>query len=243
MDKELIESCAKDVREMFEKNYGVTYFGNPFEIISKTGAIIIRFPNNKSLQGFTLKKGDYKCIYINSNDVLGRQHYSCWHEFFHSIDDRNDEKLMISMKQDKSEIEEEAEYFASCMLLDRRELENYIRKKWRSHKNLKQEDLIEIQYKFNVSFQALKRRLMDIYGEEERYYTFTINSKANRKIYEESIKKMGYGLELVSSTEDFCIPNSFIEDIKYNIINKRIELEKANEIFKFLEEKEAEVKW
>lgn len=236
-----IEMVAKKIKKTLKEEYNVEDFRNPFKIISLLdNYIIIRFKNYKEIQGFTLKKGEYRCIYINSADVLGRQYYSCWHEFYHSIDDINE--LRVSRKGDKSPAEEEAEYFAGCMLLDREELDCYIRKKWGNEKKLDEEALVDIQYKFQVSFSALKTRLAEIYNNKS-FYKYNINSPGNREKYESLVKKMGLTLDLISETNDFCIPSSFIANLQSNIISNRVSLEKANKIIDFLSENGVDTKW
>lgn len=239
--KEKIEKYAKNIKKKLRDEFKITDFRDPFKVISLLdNYIIIRFKNDKEIQGFTLKKGEYRCIYINSADVLGRQYYSCWHEFYHSIDDINE--LRVSKKGDKSPAEEEAEYFAGCMILDREELDYYIRKKWGSEKKLDEEALVDIQYNFQVSFSALKTRLAEIYNNKS-FYKYNINSRENREKYESLVKKMGFTLDLISKTNDFCIPSSFIANLKSNIVSKRISLEKANKIIDFLSENEVDTKW
>lgn len=239
--KERIEKVAKFIKKKFREEYKITDFRDPFKVISLLDDyIIIRFKNDKDIQGFTLKKGEYKCIYINSSDVLGRQHYSCWHEFYHCIDDKN--KVTISKKGDKSPAEEEAEYFASCMLLDKEEVEQYIREVWGSEMYLNEEALIKIQYRFNVSFGAIKTRLAEIY-KDTRYFSYNINTVENRKKYEDKVLRLGGDLQLISPTNDFCVPGSFFYNLRENIINNRISLEKGDEIVSFLDENGAEIKW
>ncbi|EPB8146017.1 ImmA/IrrE family metallo-endopeptidase [Clostridium perfringens] len=246
IDIEMIRKIAKSVRGQLSSRYGIEKFDNPFEIISKLEKyIIIRFSNDNKIQGFTTEKNGFKCIYINSNDVLGRQHYSCWHEFFHSIDDRkkiNEGSFEVSITGSNEICEREAEYFASCMLLDKEVLEDYIIQKWGSESNLSELDLIDIQYEFGVSYQALKNKLHEIYNNG-RFYTYTINSIENREKYLEAIKNKGYSTKLVEKTNDFCIPISFKNDLLDCYKNKQITFEKLEKTVKFLDEKEVEFKW
>ncbi|MBE6049826.1 MAG: ImmA/IrrE family metallo-endopeptidase [Clostridium sp.] len=240
-EKKVIEKVAKKIKSKLYNQFGIKDFRDPFKVISSLdGYIIIRFKNDKKIQGFTIKKENYKCIYINSADVLGRQYYSCWHEFYHSIDDVHE--LRISHKGDKSVAEESAEYFAGCMLLDKDELNRYIRIKWGNENNLNEEALIDIQYKFQVSFEALKVRLNEIFNTK-RFYKFKINSIENRKKYEKKVRQLGYDIQLISPTEDFCVPYFFIEDLQKNLIGKRMSMEKISETINFLEEKEVKFKW
>lgn len=239
--KEKIEKVAKNIKKKLIEDYKVTDFSDPFKVISLLdNYIIIRFENDKDIQGFTLKKGDFRCIYINSSDFLGRQNYSCWHEFFHCIDDVNE--VTISKKGDNSPGEQEAEYFASCMLLDKEEVDRYIREVWGSEKYLNEEALIKIQYRFNVSFGSLKTRLAEIY-KNKKYFSYNINSVKNRKKYEDEVLRLGFDLQLISPTNDFCVPSSFINNLRENIMSNRISLDKGNKIVEFLDENGVDIKW
>lgn len=242
--KEYIENISRTIKKKFKEKFDINEFKNPFEIISNMEEyIIIRFPNKNNIQGFTLKKGQYKCIYINSADTLGRQHYSCWHEFYHSIDDRTKfDEITLSIKGDKSIVELEAEYFASCMLMDKIELEDFIRLNWKNENMLEEKDLIKIQYYFNVSYSALQQKLNEIYNTK-RFFTFTINLQKNRNEFEKMVTKMGYNIDLISSTDDFCLPEKFINAFKKNMMDKRIGISKAKEIVELLNEKEVKIKW
>lgn len=245
IDKERISMVAKKVREKFKSEYGIYEFNKPFEIISKLEKyIIIRFPFEEEIQGFTVEKNGYKCIYINSKDVLARQNYSCWHEFYHSMDDRNlaDGKFELSIKNSKDSVEKEAEYFASCMLLDKEELVDYIRKNWGSERSLSEVDLIDIQYRFGVSYKALKLKLKEIYNDNY-FFKFKINEKGNEEKYLEEIRKKGYEPYLALSTNDFCIPISFKEDLLECYKNKKIGIEKVEQTIDFLNEKGVEFRW
>lgn len=240
-EKNEISKAAKEIKTMLVEEYGITNFRDPFEIISKLEKYyIIRYNNDCNVQGFTLFKEDYRCIYINSGDTLGRQYFSCWHEFYHSIDDISE--VNISIKGDKSLSELRAEYFASCMLLDNTEVDDYIKLKWGNETKLVEEDLIDIQYKFRVSFESLKEKLNEIY-DTKKFYMYKINSLDNIEKYKKIIHAKGLEPDLILPTNDYCLPNIFLEDIGENIKKKRISLKKANELLDFFEKKGVEVKW
>lgn len=55
--KEKIEKIAKSIKKKLREELNVSDFSDPFKVISLIDKyIIIRFKNDKEIQGFTLKK-------------------------------------------------------------------------------------------------------------------------------------------------------------------------------------------
>ena len=78
--------------------------------------------------------------------------------------------------------------------------------------------------------------------KNKKYFTYNINAVKNRIKYEEEVLRLGFDLQLISPTNDFCVPSLFINNLRENIISNRISLEKGNKIVEFLDEKGADIK-
>lgn len=237
--KETLEYIAKITRENLNLNVGC----DAFRVISNLEKyIIIRFPSSvDELSGFSLKKGKYRCIYINSSHVLGRQYFSCWHEYYHCINDLKEMKISYYGDSDKEE--KEADYFASCMLMPKEEIENYIIINRKDIKEYNEDDLIKMQYKFRVSFQALLFRLKDIYECPGILKYLYLSNLKNKDIYLERIKKNGFGIDMVLPTNDSCVGKSFFKDLESNLIKNRINLFKVEQIMNIVKDEEIKGEW
>lgn len=237
--KKTLEYVANEIRKELNLSIGE----DPFKVISNIeDYIIIRFPSKiENLSGFSLKKGKYKCIYINSNHVLGRQYYSCWHEYFHCINDLNEFKM--SYYGDKQEEEEKANYFASCILMPREEIEEYVILSKKKINEYNEDDLIKMQYKFRVSFQSLLFRLKDIYRCDSILKYKYLSALKNKDEYLKKIEKNKFNPEMILPTNDACVSKGFFKDLEANLINNRITISKVEQIMKIVEDEEIRGEW
>lgn len=250
IEKKDIEYASSIIRnKLFNNNF--SDLKNPFEIISNlNNYIIIRFPSKlkfeaetENLSGFSYNISEYKCIYINSNHLLARQFFSCWHEFYHTLNDDNSQSYNIKKEELK------ADYFASCILMPKNEIENYFMKIGKGHSELEFQDLVLMQHHFRVSLSALVKRISDIYSINKynhylKYRLLKYNDELINKTLE--IKKNGnrdIDINLIKPTEDFVLPKKFLDSTMNNIENDRITLDKANSILSLIEEKEVKFLW
>lgn len=241
--KDELEAFSLEILQYLEDRYKKNiYNNNPFEMISYLNKknIIIRYPTSiDTVSGLYYNLYGYRCIYINSNHLLCRQYFSCWHEYFHST--RN--------KQENTELEElEADYFASCMLLPREDIKTYFRKLKISYNDLDESSLIIMQHYFNVSISSLAYRLNDIYntdrfGQYIRYRDIKLNEELIDKTKEMEFESDYIKMELLYPTNDFVTSKNILEAIIYLIENDKISTNKANSIYNFINEKGVQFLW
>lgn len=238
-----LESFSESILDTLKGDFGKDiYNSNPFEMISSLGNkyIIIRYPTKiDNISGLYYNLYDYKCIYINSNHLLCRQFFSCWHEFYHCT--RNNQEI-ASME------EKEADYFASCMLLPREDVKSYIRNLKINYKNLREKDLIIMQNFFNVSLASLALRLNDIYDTKFfspyiRYRDINLNDELMEKTKIIQKTNSEINMDLLLPTQDFATSKKVLDIIIYLIDNDKISLDKANVIYDFIHEKGVQFLW
>lgn len=238
-----LESFSESILDTLNKDFGKNiYNSNPFEMISSSGNkyIIIRYPTEiDNISGLYYNLYNYKCIYINSNHLLCRQFFSCWHEFYHCT--RNHQEI-ASME------ETEANYFASCMLLPKKDVKSYVRNLKLNYKNLEEKDLIVMQHFFNVSLASLALRLNDIYdttffSSYMRYRDINLNNELIEKtrIIQESNSEIN--IDLLIPTQDFAASKKLLDIIIYLVSNDKISLDKSNVIYDFIHEKGVQFLW
>lgn len=212
-----------------------------FKMIEQLGFLLLRFPamnGNTSLGGFTIHKEPYDCIYINSRQNLGRQYMSCWHECYHAYTkEGNGISYIDAVKQDP--VEYKADLFAGLILMPKNLVEKYIKMENISLQYLSYENIIRMQNFFKVGYSAMLARILQIYPEykdtlQNRFAIAKDSPVQREKLKEKTLSVQG-DLQLINATNDIYIPNSFIENIEFNVNRKRISKEKAYELLKFID--------
>ena len=212
-----------------------------FKTIEQLGFLLLRFPaidGDTSLSGFTIHKEPYDCIYINSRQNLGRQYMSCWHECYHAYTgEGNGISYIESIKKDP--VEYKADLFAGLILMPENLVKSYIKNKGISIEYLSHEDIIRMQNYFRVGYSAMLIRIMQIYPEYKRKlqnrFAIARDIPQQRKRLEEKTISVQGDLQLINATNDIYIPDTFFDDMEFNIKEKRIAKEKAYEILKLID--------
>lgn len=157
---------------------------------------VVRYPFPAHISGMCTKEESDIVIAISSVSSYGRQRFTLAHELYHVLFDKGQTRVIcdMSMGEDKSETEREADLFASYFLMPYDALMQYAEEKeeW----TLK--DVIEAGQFFQVSHQAMLFRLrLDGYitREQEAEYKGVVVSRV--------AARLGYGRELYyPMTED-----------------------------------------
>lgn len=154
---------------------------------------LVRYPMSSRISGMCTKEREDIVICLNSTTSYGRQRFTLAHELYHVLYEKDMQRVICDMtiKGDKSESEQEADQFASYLLMPYDALleYEYDKAKW----NL--EKVIDAEQFFQVSHQAMLHRLvcdnmLDSKVADE-YKTVTVSSAAAR---------LGYGKELYLPT-------------------------------------------
>ena len=155
---------------------------------------IVKYPMSSRISGMCTLENEDVIICINSATSYGRQRFTLAHELYHVLYEKNMQRVIcdMSMNEDKSESEIEADQFASYLLMPYDALLEYEYEKERW--NL--EKIIDAEQFFQVSHQAMIHRLvcerMIDKGAAEQYKSVTVSTEAAR---------LGYGKELYSPTD------------------------------------------
>lgn len=231
---------AKEVRKTFIAEDKV--IEDSFGLIEQLGFLLLRFPafeGTNELSGFYIKKGTIKCIYINSAISLGRQYHSVWHEFYHShTGDGTGISYTERLDQDESEFRANA--FAGCILMPENIVREYLDSKNITMPYIKNTQLIEMQTYFKVSLSALITRLGMIFpiykSNLANRYSLTQNTDTAKRKLHQLVDEAHGDMTLLQPTNDIYIPNSFFDDIEYNVKNERISLERAQNLLQVVDE-------
>ncbi|EGC93281.1 putative toxin-antitoxin system, toxin component [Turicibacter sp. HGF1] len=211
---------------------------NPFQLLEKKGFFILKFPSkDDNLSGFHIRKSGIDCIYINSAQTLGRQYFSVWHEYYHAVTGEGS-SLSFHGERELDEIEFKAECFAGCLLMPEELVKEYLKNKRITNlKYIRYTEIIAMQNYFKVSFQAIIKRLIQIFPEFEndlkkRY------SLSKKERYSELIKlteECHGDVRLITKTNDVYLSKQFFDDMEANFIHQRISPEKMKSLLVLLE--------
>ncbi|HSE29265.1 MAG TPA: ImmA/IrrE family metallo-endopeptidase [Candidatus Saccharimonadales bacterium] len=106
--------------------------------------------------GFLDSNGEKPVMYVNADESVTRQNWTIAHELGHYYLQHKPDEWGIAWRNqsDKNEFEQEADYFAACLLVPEQMLRSLMRKF-----KLKAEDSLLLSQMFGVSERAMKNRL------------------------------------------------------------------------------------
>lgn len=151
---------------------------------------IVRYPLSKRISGMCTKVDDDIIICLNSATSVGRQRFTLAHELYHIFYEEISGRVIcdMSMGDDKSDSEREADMFAGYLLMPYDALFQYSNKffsKWSLDR------VIDAEQFFQISHMAMIFRL-----EKDRFVdSRTADSYKNVTVSREAAR-LGYGKEL-----------------------------------------------
>lgn len=257
---------GKDIKNRYMEEY-IDFFKTKFKIGNKEedyplklfemlenekGFYILRFPNEFEISGLTIVKNSakqnekYVCIYVNTNEPVGRQMFTLAHEIYHVLFERSDEMASYLKNRMKSDIEKRAEEFASRLIIPRDLLiQKVVELRKSKNRSLDLLDIVKLQKEFNVSFQAILYVLTNTSTKNDpefgRYYE-RLPKPLNefKKAYTEY-----YGKEIAERTkkytnlniveDDFVLPKLFSEDLENSLRKRLISHDEYNKILEFFQ--------
>lgn len=171
---------------------------------------IVKYPMSSGISGMCTKENEDIIICINSTTSYGRQRFTLAHELYHVLYEEDMQRVIcdMSMSDDKSESEKEADQFASYLLMPYDALLEYEhdKTKW----NL--EKIIDAQQFFQLSHQAMLHRLVGdkliSYESANEYKAITVSIEA---------AKLGYGKELyfpIAKNKQYFTTGEFIRKVE-----------------------------
>lgn len=174
-------------------------------LLSDEKYTLIRTQLSPNISGMCIKDEETKFIVLNSNMSLGRQRFTAAHELYHL----EVEKLLegricgTALYDSKSEIEKEADIFASFLLMPYDGLEWYIKtnkiEKWDVY------EVLRLSVFYGISYMAVVCRL----EREGRISREQANELQRYNVRKESIK---YGLDVslyYPSEEEFSVTGDY----------------------------------
>ncbi len=194
-----------------------------FKECERLGYKLLRYPlGDYADLGFAVKKDNDIIIFTNSCSRLSREIFTLSHEIGHTIlhlDDESsfiDDNMTINGKS-TDEKEQEANYFAACLLMPQDEVNKFIDLEIQnSHgKSLSAMDIARIMSEFNVSFDMALNRLESLGIIDSKQKQGLDNEKIEKRVGN-LLRSVGGNARLNVSGKEIDMPYEYLESTIYN---------------------------
>lgn len=222
------ESIKREIRkkaDLFREKCKVRRYGivDLFKECERCGYKIIRYPlgDNADL-GFVLKKDNDIIIFTNTSSRLSREIFTLAHEIGHVVLHQNsnmhfvDDKITIAGRCN-DEIEQEANYFAACLLMPAEEVNRFFDFELPHFKNenLSAMDIARMMSEFNVSFEMVLNRLENL-EKIDASARLILDTEKNKLRVSNLLKSVGGNARLNCSSNEIDLPYEYLECVIYN---------------------------
>ena len=184
---------------------------------------LLRYPLGENADfGFTVKKDNDIIIFTNSCSRLSREIFTLAHEIGHvilhleKVNSFIDNNITINEKS-ADENEQEANYFAACLLMPRDDVFRFIDLEISNSqgKDLSAMDIARIMSEFKVSFDMTLNRLesLDIIDINQK---LRLNSEKIQKSVDKLLRNVGGNVRLNEHSNAIDMPYEYIDYAIYN---------------------------
>ncbi|MDO4275818.1 MAG: ImmA/IrrE family metallo-endopeptidase [Eubacteriales bacterium] len=231
------ESRKKEIRikaDAFREKCKVSRYGiiDLFKDCERIGYKLLRYPlGEESDLGFTMKKDNDTIIVTNTCIRLAREIFTLAHEIGHVILHMEnivsfiDDAVTISGRV-TDEKEQEANYFAACLLMPADEVEKFLDLEIYDFKRngLSAMDIARIMSEFNVSFETALNRLENL-EKIDLSERIRLDSERYQTRVGHLLKSVGGKSRLNEASREIGIPYEYIDYVIYNYNHNAIPLE------------------
>jgi Zn-dependent peptidase ImmA (M78 family) len=221
--KKLLNKEIKTKAELFRSvnGLGTTDPVNLESFLLKKSITTLFKPLSEHFAGMAIKASDVSCfILVNSSHVKGKQNFTIAHEIYHLYvqEDFVSQRCVTGLFDKQKDIEEKkADIFAASFLMPEAGVMELIPDKEKGFINsVSTETLFKIQHYYQVSFNALIYRLIDIGLINKTYYDRYASGKINTAI------RLGYNTSLYEPANDGRIIGKYAEKAKLLYDNQLI---------------------
>lgn len=233
--KREIRIKADAVREKCKvSRYGII---DLFKECERLGYKLIRYPlGEKADLGFALKRDDDIVIFINSSCRLSREIFTLAHEMGHIILHFNGESRFVDNSttiagQSDDEKEQEANYFAACLLMPSDEVDRFfdLELSKSNGENLTGLDIARMMSEFSVSYDMVLNRLESLQKIDSNQKLRLDTERAEKRVGN-LLRSMGGNARLNSTGYEIDIPYEYIDYVIYNYNHKAIPKETLEKV-------------
>lgn len=240
------ESRKREIRikaDSFREKCKVRGYGiiDLFKDCERFGYKVVRYPLGENANlGFALIKDKDIVIFTNSCSRLSREIFTLAHEIGHVVLHISenisfiDDNMTISDRS-SNEKEQEANYFAACLLMPDDEIEKFLDLRIVGFEKggLTATDIARIMSEFNVSFDMALNRLENL-EKIDKIEKIRLDNEKMEKRVGNLLRSAGGNSRLNIPSNDIVIPYEYIDYVIYNYNSNAIPqetLERALEYY------------
>ncbi len=233
----MLESRKREIRKqayVLREKCKVSRYGiiDLFKECERLGYKLLRYPLGEEADlGFVMRKDKDIVIFTNTCSRLAREIFTLAHEIGHIVLHLEKTKTFVDdamtiAGRSMDEKEQEANYFASCLLMPEDEVDKFLDLEIADfgQKGLKAMDIARIMSEFNVSFEMALNRLENlrkISGNER----IRLDNERIRLHVGNLLRSVGGNSRLNEATQEIGIPYEYIEYVIDNYNHNAIPLE------------------
>lgn len=228
--------------DSFRANCKIGKYGiiDLFKECERCGYKLFRYPlgENEDL-GFAQKRDQDIIIFTNTCSRLSREIFTLAHEIGHVILHLNERNSFVDdyntiTEKNIDEKEQEANYFAACLLMPSDELVKFIDLELQDFENtgLSAMDIARIMSEFNVSFDMALNRLENLNIIDTRHKLLLDNQKVEKKVGN-LLHSVGGNAKLNIPSKVIDMPYEYIEYAIYNYNNNAIPKETLERLLSY----------
>ena len=222
------ESRKREIRikaDSFREKCKISRYGimDLFKECERCGYKLIRYPLGENADlGFATKKDDDIIIFTNSSSRLSREIFTLAHEIGHVVLHFSnsisfiDDNITVNEKT-MDEKEQEANYFAACLLMPSDEVGKFLDLEVASEESgcLTAMDIAKIMSEFNVSFDMALNRLESL-GKIDSQQKLRLDNEKTEKKVGNLLRSASGNVRLNIPSNEYGIPYEYINYIIYN---------------------------
>lgn len=228
--------------DSFRTNCKIGKYGiiDLFKECERCGYKLFRYPlgENEDL-GFAQKRDQDIIIFTNTCSRLSREIFTLAHEIGHVILHLNEGNSFVDdyntiTEKNIDEKEQEANYFAACLLMPSDELVKFIDLELQDFENtgLSAMDIARIMSEFNVSFDMALNRLENLNIIDTKHKLLLDNQKVEKKVGN-LLHSVGGNAKLNIPSKVIDMPYEYIEYAIYNYNNNAIPKETLERLLSY----------
>lgn len=198
---------------------------------------VLRYPLGEDADlGLVLKRDQDVVIFINTCSRLSRQIFTMAHEIGHAILHISEEQSFVDDQStisglSKDEKEQEANYFAACLLMPMDEVERFFDLELPDYekKDLSAMDIARMMSEFNVSYETVLNRLESL-GKINSHQRNRLDTERTEKRVGNLLRSIGGNARLNLAEKETDLAYEYIDYAVYNYNHNAIPMETLEKV-------------
>ena len=217
--------------DVFREKCKISRYGiiDLFKECERMGYKLLRYPLGEDADlGFSMKRDDDIIIFINTSARLSREIFTLAHEIGHIFLHLSGEQSFIDNSstiswRSEDEKEQEANYFAACLLMPADEVERFIDLELPDFEQtgLTGMDIARMMSEFNVSYDVVLNRLESL-GKIDINQKTRLETERTEKRVGNLLRSIGGNSRLNTADNEIVIPHEYIDYVIFNYNHKAI---------------------